>query len=440
MKMIRREDGGLQQYRTKKRRERECEFMSVENNELIWAVEYLMKSPYVRKVKGVTVHDGDRSSKILRLQGALDRETAREICESSHMLGSIRKDLERAKNIIVEAGRESQERVICEFEKYQERAVASAKQKMEAAQKALDEFPVDEEFVAECREKKEAIIREKKKIKDEIGEEVEREYKKEIGFSKKFTVVLAVLMVVSAVWLFYVNPEGEGSATMLFLCVLGGLAGLIGTILGGMSIILLYFRHRKYYSNGEYDRQINEAMTKVNKSIDHELSAIERDIKRGYARGSTLELKKSNCQIDLDLAKSQLEAELQKTAEFQDVAKDPLCKGIALLEETMDNLESLSSWATNFTYEKKLSQHHSMMESIEREKLRAQEASNRVQEEEKRKQRELLQQQARAAEAQAKAAEKQARDIEEIKRRMQNERYGDIQRRYSGEKFPWEES
>lgn len=431
MKMIRREDGGLQQYRTKKRRERECEFMSVENNELIWAVEYLMKSPYVRKVKGVTVHDGDRSSKILRLQGALDRETAREICESSHMLGSIRKDLERAKNIIVEAGRESQERVICEFEKYQERAVASAKQKMEAAQKALDEFPVDEVFVAECRQKEKGLVEERKENRKRVEDEITQHHYREMRLYKRLIVASLVLL---AIGIYLLQTKFVLGITLcLFFGMALGLSGVIG-------LPYEIFGNKKRWGDGTYQQQIDHVMAKVDKELNAKRSALQKDIQRGYARGSTLELKKSNCQIDLDLAKSQLEAELQKTAEFQDVAKDPLCKGIALLEETMDNLESLSSWAPNFTYEKKLSQHHSMMESIEREKLRAQEASNRVQEEEKRKQRELLQQQARAAEAQAKAAEKQARDIEEIKRRMQNERYGDIQRRYSGEKFPWEES
>lgn len=412
--------------------------MSVENNELIWAVEYLMKSPYVRKVKGVTVHDGDRSSKILRLQGALDRETAREICESSHMLGSIRKDLERAKNIIVEAGRESQERVIREFDKYQERAVASAQEKVEAAQKAMEAGSLDEAYVAECRAQREALIEERKKKKRNIEEELEGRYHRGVRVNQWVTAIFALLMAVSVAELFHTDPERV--PTVEVLSVFGTFAGIFGTGMGLISLVLRHLGHRESFSNGGYDRQVEEMLEKSDQGYSNKLSLLEEDIQRGYARGGAAEIRQMSLRLDLDLGKKRLESELEKAAEFQDVVKDPLCKGIALLEETMDNLESLSSWATNFTYEKKLSEHHSMMESIEREKLRAQEASNRVQEEEKRKQRELLQQQARAAEAQAKAAEKQARDIEEIKRRMQNERYGDIQRRYSGEKFPWEES
>ena len=86
-----------------------------------------------------------------------------------------------------------------------------------------------------------------------------------------------------------------------------------------------------------------------------------------------------------------------------------------------------------------MEQHYAEDESIEEEKLQAQKASQCSQQEAHRAQTALLRQQvdaenarAEAAKKQAEAAQKQANDTAEIRRRLENERYGEIQ------KTPWE--
>ena len=128
------------------------------------------------------------------------------------------------------------------------------------------------------------------------------------------------------------------------------------------------------------------------------------------------------------------------------IKDDPIQAFPKLLEKAINNMDSLSKWAVNYIHEKKLAEHYSEMESIEKDKLRAQKIAHESQVKAARAQQILLQQQtdaikaqANAAEQQAKAVQQQARDTEEIKRRLENEKYGDIRRRYAGEKFPWEE-
>ena len=65
------------------------------------------------------------------------------------------------------------------------------------------------------------------------------------------------------------------------------------------------------------------------------------------------------------------------------------------------------------------------MQSIEREKLRVQEATNRKQNELLKRQADAAQAAGRYAKEQAAAAARQAEDIAEIKERMRRERYGD---------------
>lgn len=188
------------------------------------------------------------------------------------------------------------------------------------------------------------------------------------------------------------------------------------------------------------DHDVKKRLCEMSEIYNAKIKQNEEGIQRGYEAGSDFEKKIHLAEIKLtgcQIAQAEVTANISYFADK--LKNDPLHDFPDLLKKATDNMDSLSNWAAEYIREQRLEQHYAEVESIEEEKLQAQKASQRSQQEALRAQTALLRQQvdaekarAEAAKKQAEAAQKQANDTAEIRRRLENERYGEIQKK------PWE--
>lgn len=399
--------------------------MSIQS-EFIQAVDYMIQSPFVRKIKGIVVPDGNPWT-IQQANDVLDSETAKEIYDSVYMLADVRKKLEEAKEVIARAGRDEPELCAQALTEFLNSRITSMQAKVDAAQREFDALPkVDENFMAECREKKNAILAERE-VKKEATKE---QYLK----SLKYYTRLALVLVILCVCLAFVAISGykqeinypsrfheknlKGAGGAAFVGVLGGICGIAVGInqLG---------KRRRIQNTGIYPQNIENTLKNIDKEYDQRLTALQKQMECGYSKRSDFSLKLHLAEFTLMQVKQNQANEAQSLANFQDIFRNFFEEAPPLLQKTMDNMDSLVMWATNYMNDKKAEQHHHKMQSIEREKLRDQEEANRKQSELLKRQADAAQAAERYAKEQAAAAARQAEDTAEIKERMRRERYGD---------------
>ena len=409
----------------------------ITKDEVAQAISYTFKSPFVRKIVGINAQ-GD--------QDMFDNEVADEIHASSPLLNDLRKEHEKARDILATAGQEDPTQFIQILTEHIKSLANSCQEKVDAAQKELDELPkIDEEFVAGCHKFERELLEKKDVKRKKIEDAVEQKYNDDLRISKRVTIVCALILVVGVLWSMYAFRNGENSPIVL-VPVIMCFGGLIGILTGIVSIAIQVFQNKKSKRNGTYQKYIDNAMASTETEIARELEIIHQLKSKGYSDESDFGKRIHIAEVKLLAYKLHQSKTHLNIAYFSEKIKDdPIQAFPKLLEKAINNMDSLSKWAVNYIHEKKLAEHYSEMESIEKDKLRAQEIAHESQVEAARAQQILLQQQtdaikaqANAAEQQAKAVQQQARDTEEIKRRLENEKYGDIRRRYAGEKFPWE--
>lgn len=402
------------------------------NDELIQAIDYTFQSPFVRKIVGVTVQED---------QNRLDSESADKIKASSHMLGSIRNEHENARNVIIAAAHENPTKYLQTLTEYLENLSMSCQKNVDTAQQELDDCPkIDAEWIKICQQKKQEAHDETERKEREIKEKFQQEHMKDSLTGKIITILSAIALVIVLIAI----KNGIMEAKLGPVQGIGFLILMLGTLIGfimGIISTIISLDDKKKLTNGTYVYP-DCARAELNKLSDrhfNEIKAIEKNMKRGYAEGSDFEKRIHLAEVKL-LSYQLIQAKTKANIGYftEKIKNDPVRELPDLLKKAVDNMESLSNWAADYIREQRLEQHYANVESIEEQKLHAQKVAQQSHEDSLRAQTALLQRQAEAAEQQAKAVQQQARDTEEIKRRLENEKYGDIRRRYAGEKFPWE--
>ena len=168
---------------------------------------------------------------------------------------------------------------------------------------------------------------------------------------------------------------------------------------------------KKIQNTGTYPEKVEKLLEEIDESHNSMIVDVRKQMEKGYDKDSALYIKIESLKLKMALIEDAYKAKIKKTENFEAILKEPFQKAPPLLQRAIDNMDSLVAWATNYMRDKETRQHNAMMQSIEQDRLEAQEMANR-------KQNELLKQQ-------ADAAARQAKDTAEIKKRMQNERYGD---------------
>ena len=280
----------------------------------------------------------------------------------------------------------------------------------------------------------------KQRGKREIKEKFQQEHMKDSLTGKIITILSAIALVIVLIAIINGTLEakmGPAQGIGFLILVLGA---PIGFIMGIISTIIS-LDDKKKLTNGTYVYPdcVRAELNELSDRHFNEIKAIEKNMKRGYAEGSDFEKRIHLAEVKL-LGYQLIQAKTKANIGYfiEKIKNDPVRELPDLLKKAVDNMESLSNWAADYIREQRLEQHYANVESIEEQKLHAQKVAQQSHEDSLRAQTALLQRQAEAAEQQAKAVQQQARDTEEIKRRLENEKYGDIRRRYAGEKFPWE--
>lgn len=402
------------------------------NDELIQAIDYTFQSPFVRKIVGVTVQED---------QNRLDSESADKIKASSHMLGSIRNEHENARNVIIAAAHENPTKYLQTLTEYLENLSMSCQKNVDTTQQELDDCPkIDAEWIKICQQKKQEAHDETERKEREIKEKFQQEHMKDSLTGKIITILSAIALVIVLIAIKNGIMEAKLGPVQGIGFLILMLGALIGFIMGIISTIISHYDKKKL-TNGTYVYPdcVRAELNKLSDRYFNEIKAIEKDMKRGYAEGSDFEKRIHLAEVKL-LSYQLIQAKTKANIGYftEKIKNDPVRELPDLLKKAVDNMESLSNWAADYIREQRLEQHYANVESIEEQKLHAQKVAQQSHEDSLRAQTALLQRQAEAAEQQAKAVQQQARDTEEIKRRLENEKYGDIRRRYAGEKFPWE--
>lgn len=413
----------------------------VSKDELMHAINYAFQSPFVRKIVGVTVPED---------QKRVDDETAEKIKASAHMMGSIKSEHEKVREVICQAIQENPSEYFQAVPEYFNNQLAVCQKAVDNAQQELDDCPkVDDLYVEYCQNKKQQLLDEmetkKKAIKENCYQEWKQWYRKDT-LSKKILIIISTIALIIVVCLVKNGIfEREISAAAGIGFIFLALFGSIGLVMG--SIMWLITRHdygseadaKEEIFNGT-DHDVKKRLCEMSETYNAKIKQNEEGIKRGYEAGSDFEKKIHLAEIKLtgcQIAQAEVTANISYFADK--LKNDPIHDFPDLLKKATDNMDSLSNWAAEYIREQRLEQHYAEVESIEEEKLQAQKASQRSQQEALRAQTALLRQQvdaekarAEAAKKQAEAAQKQANDTAEIRRRLENERYGEIQ------KNPWE--
>ncbi len=401
--------------------------MSIQS-EFIQAVDYMIQSPFVRKIKGLMIPDEWSPTRTQLETAKFDNLIATEICKSTYMLADVRKKLEEAKEVIARAGQNEPELCTQALSEFLNSRMASRQEKVIAAQREFDALPkVDENFMAECREKKNAILAERE-VKKEATKE---QYLKSLKYYTRLALVFVILCACIAVVAIYgykqeINyPSSrlrESNLKWLVGCALVGVLGGICSIAVGIKQLV---KRRRIQNTGIYPQNIENTLKNIDKEYDPRLADLQKQMERGYSDRSDFSLKLRLAEGNVKQVKLSYADEVQELEIFKDIFRSFFEEAPLLLQKTMDNMDSLVMWAKDYIHDKEVWQHNERMQSIEREKLRVQESTNR-------KQNELLKRQADAAQAaeryakeQAAIAAQQAKDTAEIKERMRRERYGD---------------
>jgi hypothetical protein len=185
------------------------------------------------------------------------------------------------------------------------------------------------------------------------------------------------------------------------------------------------------------DENVSAAEARLYRQMEKEIKVLKSD-GTDYKKGS--EFHKNLATAELLYLKAQLEyhSKAKQLEPFMEIlTKDFFVKGPDLLQRTIDNIDSLCSWAVNYLREQKREEHYREMASIEEEKIRVQKAMKSAQDKALKQQNDYFREQTENIKAQAKAAAEQARHAEQMAKYMeQNAKEAeDIRRRMDDEGF-----
>ena len=406
----------------------------VTRESFIDALEYTIQSPFVRKMLDLSVDD----------EGKL----ARDIDKSSYKAADISKELQNAKEILVSAGNENLE----EFSQIAEDYILKSrfeekKRKVEEAEREYELMPkIDEEYVSE-RKAKEKAVEEKlaqdiKKAKADAEEEKQllkdNSLKAAAADEKKCEVIIAVLLVFIiggiAHYSMTYSTQDSDSSLLLLLAIFG---------VGGICMYLYHLIKvaKDAIQKGVFPEEFMKKLKAVDKKCEDNEKSLTRQAEKevekiraegvDYREESDMDKAIKNASLKLLILQKDLVCGLMEVAPFKDFLDDFFVRVPNLLQSTIDNINFLYAWASNYLQNKKLEKHYDELASIEREKVRMQEIMKKEQERAIEEQNRQLKAQTVAMEAQAKAAAERARQAEEltretreIRRKMDDEGYG----------------
>lgn len=387
--------------------------MSISVEKVTQAVDYSVRSAFVKKIRGVDPEDA--------------MSIAHEIYESSAMLGSLKKEHENVLFVLSEASKnpELYTKALAETVKKEQ---ADLMKQAEAANQEYDAIPKrDETFIASCQQKLKEIDAEKKAKKAEIRKKFTDEFEASKKRSKRFKKIASICGVLGAFGIIFLV---SAIARMDWVFDLPVMVFIIGSLCPTFALLFPFTLMDAFSPKPPSETNIQQKIDTAMRTYDDTIAQINEKIELGYDKISEFRvrmLKADNERLDKLLLINNRASEL---AAYNTIMENGFQRGISLLQSTVDNFESLNQWAANCVRDQAQKEHNDKMASIEEEKVRAQEAANRAQERAMQQQTDLLQRQAIAAEQQARAAEQQKKDTEEIRQRMERERYGDYWKSY----------
>lgn len=385
--------------------------MKITVEEYIKAVTYMLSSPFVKKIEP-HIDDGDAQITL-----------AKKIYASSAMISSVKKDHENVLNVLEEVYKGDDEPYVQALEekfKQEEKALLESIQKME---KELKELPtVDEKYIEKCENLKKEVAARIKNETNERTNAIENEYEKQKAVLNKTTLLGAVFFVIGLPILGKeVGPLTGWYSFCVFSFILGGMTMLTGAITRLLTPIT---------TKKEKEKRITQAASDVEKKYMPVFTKINEDIKRGYdsRSGFLLDVQKRQGDLNLELAIDAVK-NIQYFKKREYFIYSPQ-SSIDLMKKTLENFDALNTWAANYVRDKAQADHNRKMLQIEQDRYYEQKVALEGQAREMQEQNDLLREQARAAKEQAEAAKASAKDTEEIRRRMENERYGDFRKHY----------
>lgn len=384
--------------------------MDIKDN-FVQAIDYMIQSPFVQKINGIPSEWDPIKIKFETV--LLDNRVAKEIYKSTYMLSSIRKALENARDIILAAGQDAPEQCMEALREHYDGTTAMQRE-LEPIQKELHELPkVDDAFIEACREKEQSLIKEreaKKEATQKSGGKLQQAHASSMHGLKRYLMgaFFAILIGLIVSYVSFSVLKWNSAVPYLF-AILGVFGGFVVFICSLISMLVEIVSYKKRQSGPE---GLASELRQIDALYDNELAELHEQMEKGYGKGSALYAKIENLNQKMTLVEDAYKAKMKNAERFEAILRDPFREAPPLLQRTIDNMDSLAAWAANHIHDRDAWDHNEKMQSIERERLRAQEEANH-------EQNELLRQQA-AAVAQ------QARDTAEIKERMQKERYGDF--------------
>lgn len=384
--------------------------MDIKDN-FVQAIDYMIQSPFVQKINGIPSEWDPIKIKFETV--LLDNRVAKEIYKSTYMLSSIRKALENARDIILAAGQDAPEQCMEALREHYDGTTAMQRE-LEPIQKELQELPkVDDAFIEACREKEQSLIKEreaKKEATQKSGGKLQQAHASSMHGLKRYLMgaFFAILIGLIVSYVSFSVLKWNSAVPYLF-AILGVFGGFVVFICSLISMLVEIVSYKKRQSGPE---GLASELRQIDALYDNELAELHEQMEKGYGKGSALYAKIENLNQKMTLVEDAYKAKMKNAERFEAILRDPFREAPPLLQRTIDNMDSLAAWAANHIHDRDAWDHNEKMQSIERERLRAQEEANH-------EQNELLRQQA-AAVAQ------QARDTAEIKERMQKERYGDF--------------
>lgn len=337
-------------------------------DEIIQAIGYTFQSPFVRKIVGINAQ-GD--------QEALDNEVSEQIQTFSHILNDIKKEHKNARDTLIAAGQEDPTQFIQILTEYIKSLTNSCQEKVDAAQKELDELPkVDEEYVEGCNKFERELLEKKDAKRKKIEDAEEQKLNDDLRITKRLLIVFVLITIAGALWLKFKSPDF--AIIPFFMCVVGS----IGILTGIISMLVEVFGYKNSKRNGTYQKYIDNAMASTEAEITRKLEIVHQLKSKGYSDESDFGKRIHIAEVKLLAYKlHQSKTHLNIVYFSEKIKNNPIEAFPKLLEKALNNMDFLSQWATNYIHEKNLDKHYYKMESIEEDKLRAQKAAHRTQEE-----------------------------------------------------------
>ena len=379
--------------------------MNISNDQVIKYTEYVIKSPFVQKMKG----KGD------------DLLLAENIYASSAILATTKKEHETALEVFKEVSKSPEI-----YEQFLKDAIENEKEEIkEKINKTREEYEAlpkrDEEFVLECSKKidelKEQKLLQEKAIRKNLNDNYEnamKAHKKKIGL---FTGIL--FLSITCFILFFTYSDLLDS--VIYLAVGLFFMSFIGIILGSTKLLEVLGEKPQRYTNAAIDNYIIQQAAGYNEQIE----ILNKAVDLGYGINSTFARELNASGQKAEAVTTQARNRLFELREYIDVLNNQFRDIVHTLQMTLENFDAINSWAVNYIRSYKQDQHNREMLELEEERAYEQRRANRRLEDEQRRQTEAMQKQADAAEKQAREAARQAEASEEKRKRMENERWGD---------------